>query len=244
MRFANVKLPLLALTIAAGAAMTSSAHATLIVGNASVAQGDIVLSNACTAPIQGPALIVEGCLNNDHDRVVRIESNEAINYSGGQAVVTPGTGSGLNYLKISIPGYYFSYIEFNIDAYADGPVSFLSDLGAFSGSYSLDDNGQNKFSLYGDAGEMFQWISFAATDVQFEFNPPGPNNTYYVTDGNIVDVKQIRLEIGDEIEEPCTENCEPCPDCNPTEVPEPGTLALFGTALAGLAAMRRRRKSL
>lgn len=243
MRLSNMKLPLFAAAISV-AAFIAPAHATLIVGNANVSQGDNVLSNACTAEIQGPANPVEGCLNNDHDRVVRIESNENIGYSGGQAVVTPATGLGLNYLKISVPGYYFSYIEFNIDAELDGSVSFLSDLGAFSGSFALDNNGQNKFSLYGDAGEMFQWISFAASDVQFEINPPGPNNTYYVTDGNIVDVKQIRLTIGDEIEVPCTENCEPCPDCNPTEVPEPGTMALFGTALAGLAVMRRRRKSL
>lgn len=232
MRLANLKFPLLAMAVAAGAAMASPAYATLIVTEAGGGGGDNLISAACDAEIVGPATTIEGCLNGDHSLVIRIEGNENIFFdAGGQAVIAASDGY-LSYLKFSIPGYTFDEIIFNLDGFVDGTVSFANNLGDVSGLYDLGGSGENFFTLSGDD---FEWVSFTAQATSYDsINGPGVNIVQVPQ--NVVDVKQVRLNAGDEI--------DPCPtgDCDPTEVPEPGTMALFGTALIGLAALRRRRK--
>ncbi|UZD66151.1 PEP-CTERM sorting domain-containing protein [Marinobacter sp. AN1] len=139
---------------------------------------DNLLSNACSGNITGPALTVQGCLNNNHDIFVDLTSDENLFISGGQASLVAEDG-GFSFLDIALSteGYTFGKLQLNIDASDDGFVYFTGDPGGDSDSFELSKNGQNKFTI---TGENFNSVSFF-TDVDS------------LSVDLVADLKQIRL---------------------------------------------------
>jgi hypothetical protein len=134
---------------------------------------DNVISNACTGGIDGPALLIKGCLNGDHDFLINFQSDEAIEFAaGGQAQILADDG-GYSYLMISTDsGDTFKTLILNIDASTDGFVTFTGVPGGTSSSFALDGSGTNFFTI---TGEDFSSLSFSTTtDI-------------------VVDVKQVRI---------------------------------------------------
>jgi hypothetical protein len=212
--------------------VAGSVNATLIVQTGNHPQiDDNVISNACTAPVPGPALTVKGCFNTNHNQLVDFTSNENIAYTGGQASIQAVDGS-LSTLTIAVEGRTFTTLILNIDAidqqtHGRNPQPDLLSKVQFtdgvttSALFSLDPHGQNFFTL---TGGPFSFITF---DV---FGGPSFN----VSLQDVSDVKQVR--IGDTAIVP-----DPRPDPVPDPVPEPATLALLGVGLASLGVLRRRR---
>lgn len=86
-------------------------------------------------------------------------------------------GSGFDDLSIFFTnGEFFSAVEFNISPFGRGQASanatlsyFLNGSNVAAGSFNfVANNGENKFRLYGDAGEKLSKITFDATSGSFD----------------------------------------------------------------------------
>lgn len=145
---------------------------------------------------------------------VRFTSNEDITAPAmGQARIEAVDGS-LTQLTIDLPDATFTSLILNIDAATAGTVNFVvtEDNGQqTAGSFALGASGENFFTITAINGQRIQSVFFT-TNV---------NMTVTMVD----DVAQIRIGGAERATNP---------------VPEPMTMLLFGTGLAGVAAKVRR----
>lgn len=126
--------------------------------------GGLVLSNKCDKSlIDGPALTVQGCLQNSESTIINFTSNEDISISGGQAAIKAVDG-GFTYLSISLAALNATFDKLILDIFSDtaGSVQFTGTPGGSSDWLALG-NGSNFFTITGDAGEGFNSISFMTT---------------------------------------------------------------------------------
>ena len=149
---------------------------------------------------------------------VRFSSNENLTApANGQARIEAADGT-LTQLTIDLPGATFTSLILNIDAAAAGTVNFVvtEDNGQqTAGSFALGASGENFFTITAINGQRISSVAFT-TDVA-------------MTVTNVDDVAQVRIGGAQQATNP---------------VPEPVTMVLFGTGLAGIAAkVRRRRKA-
>jgi hypothetical protein len=145
---------------------------------------------------------------------VRFSSNENLTApANGQARIEASDGT-LTQLTIDLPGATFTSLILNVDAAANGSINFVV----------TENNGQQtagSFSLTGSGQNFFTITAIIGQRI---------SSVAFTTDVNMAvtnvdDVAQVRIGGA------------------AAAVPEPTTMLLWGTGLAGVAArMRRRRK--
>lgn len=177
-----------------GAAMASAfatAHAlpTVTVGNNAQPDQSNLVRNPCGLDAgSGTGTTVLGCLNDNHAQTIQISSDESLVITGGQAVLDSADGTFSQFtITPTAPGGLTSVI-FDIDATADGFVTF-TDASGTTGQFALDDNGQNFFTLTGLTGNSLTVTTFNSQGQEADI---------------IADVKQIRLGVVGVIPEPET----------------------------------------
>jgi hypothetical protein len=198
----------------------SAALFTVSAGNNPQPDEQNVINNACTGEIDGPALIISGCLNQNHDVIVKFTAEELIKYAaGGQAKIVSDDGNGFSTLTVQVFDKDSNVIPFvdlilNIDAIADGSVTFASNLGT-SAAQPLDKNGQNFFTLIANSGQFFNAVTLTSTTNVVLDSVPDENDQ----------VAQVRISGPQGV----------------TLVPEPTTLSIFGIGLLATGFFARRR---
>ena len=209
--YAKLKSLLLGAVLAAAFASTSAAL-NVVTGN--VPQVDSALvRNPCNPAIVGSEIgnPVLGCLLDFLSQTISISSDEELEISGGLAILdsTDGLFSQLT-MSATAPASLISVI-YNIDATEDGFVTFADVLGP-SGTFALDDNGSNFFTVTAITGNFLRAVSYNSQGVETD---------------NFASVTQIRLGVVGAVV---------------GAIPEPGTLVLLLTGLTLLIARVRPRK--
>lgn len=177
-----MKTVLKTLLVAAGLlGATQVGQAAIIVTAGGGGTGNNLEFNSCTSEVNGPALMLTGCLNARPNTNISITSDENIVVTGGgQARVEAADGVGYSFLRIdTIDPATFTQLILNINATQDGSVIFTGSPGGTSSAFSLSGSGQNFFTI---SGESFDFVSFTTTGTSIA--------------DVVLDTRQIRFEFG------------------------------------------------
>jgi PEP-CTERM motif len=166
------KILLLSLSLFASAANAA------VISTGNTPGGDNVLFNACTAPILGPATVIEGCFNTDNNLNFRATGIENLVANGGQARFEAVDG-GFTQMTFEFADSLldFTQLVLNIQAPANGNVTFSATSGiSFTSAttWAISGNGQNFFTLQAAPGETFRTVTL-------------------ISDVNIEDIRQVRV---------------------------------------------------
>ena len=200
-----------------------SAALLLTIASAGAARADIIIATGNNPQPDENVLLNTGDVGNpifgttnQTGFAVRFSSNETLTApANGQARIEAADGT-LTQLTIDIPGATFTSLILNIDAAAAGNVTFTvteDNAQTTQGTFALGAAGENFFTITAINGQRISSVLFTT------------NVAMVVT--NVDDVAQIRIGGAQRQQQP---------------VPEPATMLLLGTGLAGFAAKLRKRR--
>ena len=196
--------------------LVGQAQATLILtpGNPGNSGTDNVVFNPCDNVNLGPSMLVQGCLNTDHAQNVNFTGNENLLANGGQSRIEAATGT-FDAVKINFadPSLGFTKLIFNLDADVDGFANFQA-VDQFGNVFNF-----NNIALDGN-GNNFFGLQASNGEIAVSFS------LISTVTSQINDLAQVRLGAA-----------------NIGIIPEPGSLALLGIGLLGLAGLTRRRNT-
>jgi hypothetical protein len=143
----KISLKTLLVTGVLAMAMHSAQSATFLASAGGGGTGQNLIFNGCASPtLSGTTL--SGCVNSNHSLLVNVMGTEPLVLAGGSQAQIQGQDESLTYLKIDPTNFLASKMIVNIDASADGFVTFNDALGAIQ-TLAVDGKGENFFTLTG-----------------------------------------------------------------------------------------------
>lgn len=205
------------------AAVMSLAFAAVCLAYSLTARADIVIVTGNIPQTDENVLLNTGITGNpifgttnQTQFSVRFASNENITApANGQARIEAADGA-LTNLTVDIPGATFTSLIFNVDAATDGSITILvteNNGQQTTATFALTGSGENFFTVTAVNGQLISSVNFT-TNVAMTLT-------------SVNDVAQVRIGGAQQTQ---------------TAVPEPATMVLLGTALAGLGSVMRKHR--
>jgi hypothetical protein len=125
--------------------------------------GQNLIFNGCASPTLS-GMTLSGCVSGNQSLLVNVMGSENLVVAGGGQATIEGQDGSLTYLKIDPSNFLSSKMIINIDASADGFVTFNDALGAIQ-TLAVDGKGSNFFTLTG--GDLNFITLSASTGINF-----------------------------------------------------------------------------
>jgi hypothetical protein len=128
--------------------ITSAQAAVFLAAVGGGGTGENLIFNGCAAPVTSGTTL-SGCISSNHALLVDAIGNESLVVAGGGQATIKGADGSLTQLTIDPTNFAATKIILNIDASANGFVTFNDALGLSPITLAVNGNGSNFFTLTG-----------------------------------------------------------------------------------------------